>query len=512
MTQCAPRRVLGRVRLSRATDESTSVDRQREVIEGWAAANGAVVVGWAEDIDVSGAADPFDTKQLGDWLTKREHEFDVLATWKLDRLARNTINLNRLFAWCIEHDKVLVSCSEAIDLSTPVGRLIASVIGFLAEGELEAIRERTKASRAKLRELGRWGGGTPPYGYRPVKLDGGGWLLEVDDDAANVIRRIVQELLEGSSMNGIATRLNAEGIHTPTDRHRVNRGLKPIGRKWQVTPIRQILRGRTLLGQLNYDGRTVRDDDGLPVKLADGLISISEWEQIQAILDGNSAVRKDARRSPKALLSGIAFCVACGKQLVSESNTSTRNKAGERRTYRYYACADRCSPMIRAEELDELADETFLDKLGDRPARERVWVPGSDNTEAMSEALQAVDELTLAAGKATSETMKDRLQRQLAALDKTIAELESQPIREARWELRETGGTYGDLWRSLKDSPEERRQLLERAGITFEAGVIGSSGSKARHFNIRTPPELYEDDFLAPITKQWTNHVADGSA
>ncbi|BBZ23914.1 recombinase family protein [Mycolicibacter hiberniae] len=495
MTQCEPRRVLGRVRLSRATDESTSVERQREVIENWTAANGGVIVGWAEDIDVSGATNPFDTQQLGHWLKHRIHDFDVIATWKLDRLARNTINLNRLFAWCLDHDKTLVSCSESIDLSTPVGRLIASVIGFLAEGELEAIRERTKASRAKLRELGRWGGGTPPYGYTPVELKGGGWLLEVDDEAADVVRRIVKELLDGSSMNGIAARLTAGGIHTPSDRHRVNRGLKPIGRKWQVTPIRQILRGRTILGQLNYDGRTVRDDDGLPVKLADGLITVGEWERIQAILDGNSAVRKDARRSPKSLLSGIAFCAACGKQLVSESNTSTRNKTGERRTYRYYSCADRCSPMIRADELDTLADETFLDKLGNRPARERVWVPGSDNTEAMAEALQAVDELTLAAGKAASATMKDRLQRQLAALDKKIVELESQPIHEARWEWRETGGTYGDLWRSLEDNPEERRQLLERAGITFQACVIGGSGSKARVFDIRTPPELYEDNF-----------------
>ena len=35
--------------------------------------------------------------------------------------------------------------TESIDLGTPVGRLIANVLAFLAEGELEAIRGRTKA-------------------------------------------------------------------------------------------------------------------------------------------------------------------------------------------------------------------------------------------------------------------------------------------------------------------------------------------------------------------------------
>ena len=46
--------VLGRIRLSRATDESTSPERQREVMDSWAKSNDHEVVGWAEDLDVSG--------------------------------------------------------------------------------------------------------------------------------------------------------------------------------------------------------------------------------------------------------------------------------------------------------------------------------------------------------------------------------------------------------------------------------------------------------------------------
>ena len=58
-------RVLGRIRLSRLTDESTSAERQRELIEQWSAMHDHEVVGWAEDLDVSGSVDPFDTRALG---------------------------------------------------------------------------------------------------------------------------------------------------------------------------------------------------------------------------------------------------------------------------------------------------------------------------------------------------------------------------------------------------------------------------------------------------------------
>src|ERR1700722_5533135 len=85
-------RVLGRIRLSRATDESTSPERQREVIETWAAQHDHEMIGWAEDRDVSGSVDPFDAPALGPWLADdRKHEWDIVAAWKLDRLGRDAI-------------------------------------------------------------------------------------------------------------------------------------------------------------------------------------------------------------------------------------------------------------------------------------------------------------------------------------------------------------------------------------------------------------------------------------
>lgn len=478
-------RVLGRVRLSRDREESTSIERQREVIESWALAHGHSVIGWAEDLDVSGSVRPFDTPGLGPWFDKLE-QWDILATWKLDRLGRNAIQLSELFGWMQTNNRTLVSCSESIDLSTWAGRMLAGVIAGLAEGELEAIRERTRASRAKLREAARWPGGKPPYGYRAVPLDGGGWTLAVDPEAAEVVRRIVRDLANGATLTGEARTLTGEGIYTPGDHYRAQRGLQPLGRSWSTTPLRNLLSSPALLGRAHHNGEIVRDDDGMPAQLGEPLLDLEDWDAVQAILSGNREARKDARRSAGSLLTGLAYCLVCGGILHHDLNTVKR--PGRTYEYRYYRCKNRDAPQLPADELEGLAEEEFLHQLGDREIRERVWVPGDDNQQALAEAVRAVDELSAAAGRATSATMRARLQRQLDALDSRIADLEQAPARESRWEWRSTGGTYREAWQQA--DAEGKRELLIRSGITFGAQAIGPKGSKAREFEIRIPPEI----------------------
>ncbi|MCG7278135.1 recombinase family protein [Corynebacterium imitans] len=69
-------------------------------MQNWADQNGHEVVAWAEDADVSASVSPFDAPDLGKHLTEDgARGWDVLASWKLDRLGRNAINMNKLFEW-----------------------------------------------------------------------------------------------------------------------------------------------------------------------------------------------------------------------------------------------------------------------------------------------------------------------------------------------------------------------------------------------------------------------------
>ncbi len=86
---------------------------------------------------------------------------DTLVIWKLDRLARSLKQLIETVEALSARDIGLRSLTEAIDTTTPGGRLIFHIFGALAEFERGVIRERTRAGLDAARTRGRVGGRPP---------------------------------------------------------------------------------------------------------------------------------------------------------------------------------------------------------------------------------------------------------------------------------------------------------------------------------------------------------------
>ena len=83
---------------------------------------------------------------------------DVLVVWKLDRLGRNLEELI-LTVQRIEQKGANLRClTQAIDTTTPGGRLIFHIMGAMSQFERELNRERTMAGLAAARVRGRIGG------------------------------------------------------------------------------------------------------------------------------------------------------------------------------------------------------------------------------------------------------------------------------------------------------------------------------------------------------------------
>lgn len=450
-------RVLGRVRLSRSHDESTSVERQREIITQWAELNEHEIIGWAEDVDVSGSVDPWETPGLGPWLTEeRAGDYDIICAWKLDRLSRRAVAMHRLFGFVEEHDKTLVCVADNIDLSTWVGRLIASVIAGVAEGELEAIRERQRSSQGKLRAMGRFSGGVVPYGYVKVPHStGAGWALDVDPIAAEEINGIVREVLAGHSLNSIARALNDRGVLPPAEYCRQRDGKPLKGQKWSQAKLSQLLSSQMLLGVPTHGRIAVRDEQGEPVPLGPPVVDEPTWLRLQEALE--SRRRSGTRTVAVSPVNGVAVCYQCGANL-------HRNKTSRpEKIYYHYRCPNKCSRSIRAEIVENLLEELVLDELGDAEVHERVFVPGENNEIAIEAAIRAVDELTPLLGATTSDRVRQRLTEQIRALDFKIASLEKQESSPARYEYIPTGETYRSRWET--SSPEQKRRTLLAAGI-----------------------------------------------
>ena len=123
-------------------------------------------------------------------------EADGLVVSKLDRLTRSVADLMALLSWFEDERKTLVALDLGIDTSTPVGKLIVTVLGALASWERDVLAARTRDALAALRAQGR------PIS-RPAVVD--------DHDLADLVRELHAE---GLGPTAIARHLNQTGVPT----------------------------------------------------------------------------------------------------------------------------------------------------------------------------------------------------------------------------------------------------------------------------------------------------------
>jgi DNA invertase Pin-like site-specific DNA recombinase len=88
-----------------------------------------------------------------------KRRFDAVCVWKFDRFARSVSHLLRALESFQSLGIEFISFTEAIDTSTPMGKMVFTVLGAVAELERSLIVERVRAglrnAKAKGRKLGR---------------------------------------------------------------------------------------------------------------------------------------------------------------------------------------------------------------------------------------------------------------------------------------------------------------------------------------------------------------------
>ncbi len=85
----------------------------------------------------------------------RARHDDALLIVRLDRLARSTKQLLTMLEDLDRYGVALICSDQQIDTKSPAGRLLFTVLGAVAELELDLIRERTKDGIARARAQGK---------------------------------------------------------------------------------------------------------------------------------------------------------------------------------------------------------------------------------------------------------------------------------------------------------------------------------------------------------------------
>ena len=123
----------------------------------YATARGFEIVSEYVDV-ISGSKDsrPELARLMADAAKRR---LDAVAVWKFDRFARSTRHLVTALEQFNALGVDFISLSESIDTSTPMGKMVFTVLAALAELELSLIRERVvmglERAKAQGKVLGR---------------------------------------------------------------------------------------------------------------------------------------------------------------------------------------------------------------------------------------------------------------------------------------------------------------------------------------------------------------------
>ena len=86
---------------------------------------------------------------------------DVLVVWKLDRLSRSLRDVLTIMERVQDKKAGFCSLTEAVDTTTPAGRMMMQMVGAFAEFERAMLKERTQAGLEAARKEGRIGGRPP---------------------------------------------------------------------------------------------------------------------------------------------------------------------------------------------------------------------------------------------------------------------------------------------------------------------------------------------------------------
>ena len=246
----------------------------------------------------------------------------------LSRLGRNYIEVGRLTEeFFPEHDIRLVAVSDNIDTAEGENEL-APIRNLFNEWYARDISKKRRISN-KIKGNAGEPMGPPPYGYKKDPNDPKRWI--VDEEAAQVVRRVFRMTLDGYGTEQIATIFSEEKILTPIAYWR-EKGVNRPGKSklrgpymWNSSTITHILSLQEYCGDiLNFKTysksyknkkRLANDRENWVIfqDVHEPIIERAVFEQVQ---QKRGKIRKRrTHEGERNMFSGLLVCADCGHNL-----------------------------------------------------------------------------------------------------------------------------------------------------------------------------------------------------
>ena len=462
-------------RLSRDDElqgESNSISNQKQMLEDFARRNGLPNPTHFTDDGISGTR--FDRPGFLAMMEEVEAgRVEAIVIKDMSRLGRDYLKVGQVMEVLRQRGVRLIAINDGVDSLkgdddfTPFRNIMNE---FYARDTSRKIRSVFKSKGMSGKHLT----GTVIYGYLwDEKREH--WL--VDEEAAEVVRRIFSLTLEGYGPYQIACKLSADRIEIPAVHlARFNEGVnrsKPVKDPygWGSSTIVNILKKREYLGHtINFKTRKHFKDK------KSHYVSEDEWTIFEntheAIIDQQTfdlvqKIRSNVRRYPNgwgeaAPLTGLLYCADCGgKMYVHRTNNGKRISQYTCSNYTKIPCGTLCPTQHRINESAVL-------KLVSDTLRAIAEYSRNDRTEF----IHTVQETQVA--QQSADISKKR--RRLAAAQKRAGELEKLICKI--YEDNALGKLPDARYRALDAQYAKEQDTLEIEIMELEKAVTGYEQSQ----------------------------------
>ena len=369
-------------RLSRDDEmqgESNSIVNQKRYLEEYAQAQGFKNIRHFTDDGYSGTN--FKRPGFQKMIAAIEAgEIDVVCVKDLSRFGRDYLKVGFYTEIMFPEKGVrFIAINNSVDSANPTENDFTPFLNIMNEWYAKDTSNKIRAiSRSRMQD-GKRCSGAIPYGYRRDPEDKNHLLI--DEEAAKVVRRIYQMVIDGMGSQAIANQLTADNVLIPSayleqSEHGESRNHSyhdPC--RWNCTAVSYILdkqeyMGHTVLGKTICENfktkkrRKARPDELIIFENThEPIIDAETWHLVQKLR--RRTRRKLANGSYSHRLSGLVYCADCGKRLSYSSPQSQHRPDGKTydadssfRCPTYKSMYGECTMhYIKSSTLDKLVDE-----------------------------------------------------------------------------------------------------------------------------------------------------------
>ena len=246
----------------------------------------------------------------------------------LSRLGRNYIEVGRLTEeFFPNHDIRLVAVSDNIDTDEGENEL-APIRNLFNEWYARDISKKRRISN-KIKGNAGEPMGQPPYGYIKDPENPKRWI--VDEEAAQVVRRIYRMTLEGVGTEQIAAKLEEDGVLTPRA-YWHSKGINRPGKvkdlpptHWNSSSVIKMLSVQEYCGDIlnfktyskSYKNKKRLENDrenwAIFKDVHEPIIERAVFEQVQQ--KRGKMRKRQAKDGERSMFSGLLVCADCGSNL-----------------------------------------------------------------------------------------------------------------------------------------------------------------------------------------------------